>query len=591
LVWLVAVAGSALLPSTAAAGGRVNVPEYGSWAAGLYNLSPYRFTLEKTKCVQDWPFDHQRYPSCWVNVPNTNPPTSSPPASLAPGKSGPYYLLPNTVESDSFGGEKVGYNAWFTYRVDRPGAAPVYMSLSITGCSCSGSYGSSIPLMLLWFNSQPPNDSWQPTVNDPGTPGVPGNGGITFTNNGTPTAFDLVFGASGNFMIDASTPQGQPFVDALNAICPPQDSNDQVLVGGSCSFDQKTPITYEPATLSPDPQYESDSCVGGPLPNDSEDPTENDPNWAEVDFEAAQSASLSVGGGITESVEFELFGTIASEASVSVEAEHEWVDVQTYQRSTRLYVPANSRGLIWVAPTVAQVTGTLTATIGSATFTAINFTETRSGVTGPPTDPLHEPIPAFNVVTKTRPMTADERTSICHQSGAARLLSRLQAPQTKAPARLVPGRSVAHVALGDTDTTVLRRLGWPAARRFPLHPCQGMKGCTAVRGRHGTFNYKKRNLTVVFGPDRRVAALVYRGNLTTRAGVGKDDTMARLRGAFPRISCVRFAERIDCTVKHVSGQQTVRTVFRLTDRDRGSATRWKTDKTLIYVDGGGRGNT
>ena len=64
--------------------------------------------------------------------------------------------------------------------------------------------------------------------------------------------------------------------------------------------------------------------------------------------------------------------------------------------------------------------------------------------------------------------------------------------------------------------------------------------------------------------------------------------MAHLRGRFPGISCAKAANRVDCTVKRVSGQQTIRTVFRLADRLRGPGTRWKTTKVLIYVDGHGR---
>ena len=47
-----------------------------------------------------------------------------------------------------------------------------------------------------------------------------------------------------------------------------------------------------------------------------------------------------------------------------------------------------------------------------------------------------------------------------------------------------------------------------------------MPGCPAVPGRSRTFEYKKRRLSVVFGPDRRVTALVYNGDLTTNTEVG-----------------------------------------------------------------------
>ena len=149
------------------------------------------------------------------------------------------------------------------------------------------------------------------------------------------------------------------------------------------------------------------------------------------------------------------------------------------------------------------------------------------------------------------------------------------------------GRSVARVALGETQEDVVARLGWPAERRFELEPCQGMPGCTAVRGVHGTWNYKGRKLSVVFGTDRRVTALIHSGNRRTVHGVGKDSTLAAVRGRFPGVACRKFRKRIDCAVKQVSDGRSVRTVFRLTER---TGRRWKTKKVLIYVDGRGQVN-
>jgi hypothetical protein len=137
---------------------------------------------------------------------------------------------------------------------------------------------------------------------------------------------------------------------------------------------------------------------------------------------------------------------------------------------------------------------------------------------------------------------------------------------------------------------VVARLGWPAERRFALHPCKGLPGCAAVRGLGGTWTYKKQKLAVVFGTDRRVVALIHSGSQRTTDGVGSDSSLASLRGKFPGIACEKLGRRIDCTVKRVSGQQTIRTVFRLADHLQGQATRWKTNKVLIYVDGGQKVN-
>jgi hypothetical protein len=396
-----------------------------------------------------------------------------------------------------------------------------------------------------------------------------------------PFANDLTFQLRGNFTVDASTDLGAPFVILLNTLC-------SGVANTTCSFTQTTPITYGPGALggkqsAQNCDLSAAAARGQPSARAAQaaPPDNNDPNYYLVEYKAAQSASLSVGAGVTVSAEFELFDTIASEASVSVEAEHEWEEVKTFTREVKVFIPSNSWGFVWVAPTVGTVTGTLVVTNGTATFTATNFTEARSGVTGV-ADPLKQPIPAFNVVTKTRPMTADDLRRFCHTSASSRASasSQLRALKTKPPARLVPHRSVARVALGETQEAVVARLGWPTEKRFALNPCKGLPGCAAVRGLGGTWNYKNRKLRVVFGPDRRVAALIHSGSQRTVNGVGKDSTLAAVRGAFPGIACAHSASKVDCTIKRVSKQDTVKTVFRFTERRGG---RWKCARVLIYT--------
>jgi hypothetical protein len=571
-------AGSALLTPPAAAGGVNPVGgDISTWnfTAAIYNATPFRWTLVKARSPR--PCDGE---TCW---------RVQPPQTIAPGGSGGYALRPWVHDEPGLvsWGWRLNYDGWFTYRVDQPGVPSFYVTLSITQCYCRGIYGPDNPNPFPWLQitTQPPPDDWDPaSASPPPPPPVPtlpppGNGGLTW-QLGVPYPFDLTFAPIGDFTIDASTDQGQPFVDLLNALCSGQ-------TGTSCSFTQQTPITYGPGALGGKQTANNcdlSSAAGGNEPSTRTGaPPDNDPNYYLLEYEAAQSASLSVGGGITVGTEFELFQTIASEASVSVEAEHEWEEVKTFTRETRVYIPSNSWGFVWVAPTVGRVTGTIVATIGSATFTAKNFTEVRSGVTGA-TDPLKQPIPAFNVVTKTRPMTAAEKARFCGASSSSRLkaAARLRSRRAAPPARLVPHRSVARVKLGETQEAVVARLGWPAEKRFALNPCKGLPGCTAIRGLGGTWNYRKRKLSVVFGPDRRVAALVHGGSQRTVDGVGKHSTPAAVRGKFPGVSCARFAKKVDCTVKRVSGQRTVRTVFRLTERGG----RWKTTKVLIYLDGG-----
>ena len=69
-------------------------------------------------------------------------------------------------------------------------------------------------------------------------------------------------------------------------------------------------------------------------------------------------------------------------------------------------------GHLWAIPTVGKVVGTLVVSDGSATFTANNFTTVRSGVTR---DNL---TPAYDAVTKVRPMTAAELQIHCPSAGS-----------------------------------------------------------------------------------------------------------------------------------------------------------------------------
>jgi hypothetical protein len=561
-------AGSALLASPAAAGG---VDDRGRLSAAVYNFTPYTWTLVSVQqgapCPYNDPTGENR---CWA---------APPPQTVAPGASPVYQLDPNDSESAPFS-TKFGYDAYFTYRVDvLGGGAPEYVTIAISQCACSGVYGSHIATVLEWDTVAPPPAGYLASSLAP--PG-PQTANAQLGAQPGPQLYDVTVSAVGDFSFDASTDLGRPFVDLLNSACAGADNT-------SCSFTQTAPVTYGPGELSD--EQPGQNCDLGPSPPAGELPPDSDPNYKVIEQAVTQSASLSVGAGVTVSAEFSLFGTISSEASVSVEAEHEWEEVQTYTRKTKVFIPSNSWGFAWWAPTVGRVTGTLVAKIGSAMYTATNFTEVRSGVTGV-TDPLKQPTPAFNVVTKTRPMTAAELAKFCGVGSSARsALVRRQMQKGRPPARLVIGGSVAGVALGETQEAVVARLGWPAEQRFALRPCKGMPGCTAVRGLGGTWNYNKRRLSVVFGPDRRVVALIHSGNQRTKDGVGRDSTLAHLRGRFPGISCAKLANRVDCTVKRVSGQQTIRTVFRLADRLRGPGTRWKTTKVLIYVDGHGQVNS
>ncbi len=557
-----AAAGSALLTSSAFAGG-VDVNGNGALNAAVYNSTPYTWSLVTAQSINVG----LCATGCWY---------TQPAQTLAPGAGSLFQLGPNLSETAYFSA-KFGFDGYFTYRVDVAGGPPEYITVGISQAWSNGTYGNALPALQVWNTVAPPPAGYDPaSLQAPDEPQTANPQLAVHLND--PTLFDPNISVTGNFTIDASKAQAAPFVELLNAACGSGAAN------ASCSFTQST-LTYGPGPLTAWGPFSS--CVG------AGGGSGNPQNWASVAYSQAQSASLSVGAGITSSAQGTIFGVITIGASIGVDAEKQWEDTVTYQRTAKIYLPANSMGFVWDSPTVGTITGTLVATIGSATYTATNFSEVRSGVTAP-SDPLRNPRAAVSVVTKTRPMTQSELSAHCPgestgsgaQGTGSRRAASLGSKRTP-PARLVADRSVAHVALGDAQTTVLRRLGWPTVRSFPLTPCNGMPGCTAVRGVHGNFYYKKLKLTVVFGPDRRVAALIYNGDLTTKYGVGKGDTMAQLRAEFPRIYCAKVARRIDCSVPRASGPLTV---FRMTDRRPGSGTDWAVDKVLIYIKRAGKVN-
>ena len=197
------------------------------------------------------------------------------------------------------------------------------------------------------------------------------------------------------------------------------------------------------------------------------------------------------------------------------------------------------------------MTGTLVVSDGSSTFTATNFSETRSGVT---TNAL---TPAYDVITKVRPMTAGELRVHCTLSRSSTLTG---GSRGKPPAKLVPGHGVARVSLGQTQAQVARGLGAPVGKHFLVDPCHGLeRGCYAVAGTGGRWSY--RRLSVVFGPDLRVSALIYRGARHSARGAGVGASLPVVQGGYPGASCSSHARRANCTLTSVNAGRTVKTVF------------------------------
>ena len=545
-------AGSAVLTSSAFGGG---VDGNGTLTAAVYNSTPYTWTLVAAKSISSGSCLDR---GCLV----------APAGTIGPGGGSLYSVYPNLNSQCAFeGGVTFGYDAYFTYQVNVVGGPPEFITVGVSQAFRNGDCGSALPSLQVWDTVAPPPAGYDPASLDSPAPQT-ANPQLAVQLN-TPTPFDPTITAVGNFTADGSTDLGQPFVELLNAAC----GN----ATGSCSFDATTPVEYIPGPLGD--QRQALSCDLGPPPAAGQ-PANDDPNYYVVEYEAVHTTTFSAGAGVTLSTGFDLLGLVSGDASISVDAEKEWQETKTFVRSAKVYIPRNSWGFLWAAPTIGKVTGTITATVGAAKYTITNFTTSHAGVSGQG-DPLKTPTPAYNTVAKTRPMTSAERVKFCEESPALAL--RLKARAAAAPpAGLRAGRSIARVAIGETQKAVLARLGWPAEKRFELRPCRGLPGCTAQRGLGGTWNYKKRKLSVVFGPDRRVVALEHRGNQRTVRGVGKDSTLAAVRGAFPTLTCRKLRLRLDCSVRRVSGQRTTRTLFRFTERDKR---QWRVKRVLIYVDG------
>lgn len=545
-----AVAGSVLFAAPAFAGG---VDGNGVYSAGVYNLTPYSWTLVEQNAPGrgSSPSGNCPVDTCWV----------APPAqTIAPGGEMIYQLLAYEHDDRLFG-QQFLFDGWMTYRVDVVGGAPEYVTIAVSGCQCSGTFGTGFPALRQFFTSAPPPASYDPRAAPDTPPGPLTVGPQLAFQEGVPQAFDLTYTVTGDYTVDASTDLGAQFVDLLNSVC-----------GGdatACSFTQTAPLTW--GIGSPGSPQQATNCAAPGVK----------PNYFTVEYEAAQSASLSVGGGVTVSAEASLFGLISTELSVSVDAEHEWEEVKTFTRETKVFIPPQDIASIWVVPVVGTVTGTLVLKVNngsgsSAKFTATNFSETRSGVTK---DPL---TPAFNVITKVRPMTAGELQNHCHQGFG----SLLGAPPVKPAARVVPGRGIPQVSLGQTQAQVRRQLGKPLVRRFVVNPCQGLEqGCDAVAGTGGRWSYDR--LSVVFGPDLRVSGLIYSGTRLSAKGVGVGSGMTAVRVAYPDVSCARVnARRRYCTLSGTPGGGPVKTVFRFIKTRAG---RYKCDRVVIYAIAAGSG--
>ena len=492
--------------------------------------------------------------------------TTAPAQTIQAGTGAVYQLNPWQALSPGicFGHDEYDFDAYMTYRVDVLGGQTEYANVVIWGpwnqnyCLNGGHWAD--PGFAVYFTTAPPPAGYDPWNNGGASPGTEiSQSQLTYAHN-VPSTYDQSLYAVGNWTIDASANYSSAAMsNVLNSLCANAPNT-------TCSFTQTGPLAWG-IGLPGTPQQASNCAAPGSAPSS-----------LSITYTADQSATLSIGAGVTLSDEVNLFNVIASDVSVSVEGQHQWGDTQTFIRTTSVAVPPRDIASVWTVPVQAKVTGTLVVSNSSAQFTITNFSEQRDGVStstlagvDPPNDNLS---PSFDVLTKVRPMTPAELQSSCHL-GAVRGLGIPPTPT----ARLVPQQGVARVKLGQSQAQVVGALGQPQVKRFPLTPCRNLgAGCYATRGIGGIWAYPQ--LSVVFGPDLRVTGLIYTGAQRTAGQLGVGSTLAAVRRALPSAVCAHRGTGTDCTLTRRQGQWTIKTVFRST---KTNGAPLKCMQVLIYV--------
>jgi hypothetical protein len=91
--------------------------------------------------------------TCWDQLPAS---------TLQVGQASIFTLRPNTRQSGGiFGGERLGYDGYFTYRADVLGGPPEYLTVAISQCHWSGiTYGNSEVSIQVYDTSTPPSSAY-----------------------------------------------------------------------------------------------------------------------------------------------------------------------------------------------------------------------------------------------------------------------------------------------------------------------------------------------------------------------------------------------------------------------------------------------
>ena len=252
--------------------------------------------------------------------------------------------------------------------MDVVGGPTEYVTIEFVGtrsyslATCFGLWpaGDAYPAINVYNSTTPP----QAGATSPPAGTLIANPQVAYEHN-EPYLLDQTFTVNGDWTADANSAVGSGLNDVLNSVCG--------LANPNCTFTPDGPLRWGRGAWSAVDSLTS--CK--PLGTEEYD-------TLTYNKTSEQTASLTVGGGVTVGTELNLFNVVKSELEISVEAEHEWEEEKAFARSSMVLVPGGYTGTIWSAPNIGTITGTMVLRTNTATFTLFNFRQTRAGVTPPP---------------------------------------------------------------------------------------------------------------------------------------------------------------------------------------------------------------